>query len=384
LFEKNDLINTFEYCEELFAVGYVCDELADYSGALKYYKTARDVLEKKYQKTALYINVINNIAIILAEHGKVDRAVRYFTKARSIANLVGISGRDKSMLAYSIASCYVMKGDFARAALFYTESMKTFQLKGMELIDTFCNLGYCLEFLSTPSQAIGCFENSLVLFGNSPTENCREKYAVKLHIAHLYLMVNNDEKAKSVLTPLAEEIADTLGTQNMQYFDCVNLLSKIYSETDSSKALEYKKTALATLGRITAREHFLYCQTEREIVELYKNCGDFGSALEIISNYTDMAKKNGDVDTDNYVDCALIKADILRKQDRATEAIKLLEETVAQCSDERNGYVKCLLMLVHLYLQYGYGKSLYGIYDKFAKVRPGNSFDDMLDMSEDY
>ncbi len=383
LFEQKGLANTREYAEELFTIGYVCDVLADYVPALDYYKKAKDILEIADAQSLLLADVLNNSAIILAKHGRFDGAIRYFTMARLVVNK-NMNKKYAAALTYSIGSCYIMKKDYARAALYYTESMKTFQLKGLELVDTFCNLGYCLEVLSTPAQAIGCFENALVLFNAPKHEEKREFFAIKLRIARLYVETDNIQKALSMLNSLTEEIADEFGTQNMQYVYSVNMLSNIYTQIDGKMAAKYKKSAIGAMERITSKEHFMYKKMVRELAEIYRNSGDFTNALEAISQCTLTAQQSGNTDTDEYVNSAIIQADILRKQDKATEAISLLESIVYGCSNKREGYVQCILMLVHLYLQYGYGKALYGIYDKFVQVRPGNSFDDMLDMSEEY
>jgi tetratricopeptide (TPR) repeat protein len=146
----------------------------------------------------------------------------------------------------------------------------------------------------------------------------------------------------------------------------------------------YKKAALAAIEKITSHGSFLYTDTANELAALYRNSGQFEKAMDIISEYMRRAEEDGNTDTDGYVKNALIQADILRKQNKEKDAIKILEHIVFDCSNKHDDYVKCLLMLVHLYLQYGYGKSLYGVYNEFVKVKPGNSFDDMLDMSEDF
>lgn len=385
LFEEKGCTDTADGANELFIFGFILDRLGKYSDALKAYKGARDILKDSQPNSPVLARVMNNIGIILAEHGKKDGAIRHLTRAGVIEEkLHGRNSREYADVLYNLGSVHFMNGDYTRAAIVYTESMKIFQARDITLVDNFCCLGHCLEKLSNSSQASCCFENALLLVNNTGIGTLRDKFSIKLYIAGIRLSEGNLEEALRLYKELKEEISDTIGIRNMQYVECLDKLSRIYGEIDGKAAIEYKYGAIKALEKITSKKHFVYTEMLKELAELLKNNGDSNGAMDIISEYMTQAEQEGDIDTDAYVRSAYIQADILNKQKKVNDAIKLLERVVFNCSSSRNGYIKCLLMLVHLYLEYGCGKDLYGVYDRFVKVKPGNSFDDMLDMSEDY
>jgi tetratricopeptide (TPR) repeat protein len=279
-------LKTIEIANLYLFLGYGFIELGNHFEALKWYKKALVVFEKKFGKehpdTAI---IYNNIAEVYSIQGNYPEALEWYKKALVIFERV--LGKKNSITATTydnIAKVYLNQGKYPETLEWYKKGLAIFEKvlgkKHPDTAVTYSGIATAYYCQGNYFEALKWYEKSLVI---------REKVLGKKHpdtantynnIATVYSSQGKYPEALELHKKTLAIYEKVLGKEHLSTANTYNNLATVYTyQGKYSEALIWHKKALVIHEKILGTEHPNTATMYDNLAGVYINQGNYSEAL---------------------------------------------------------------------------------------------------------
>ncbi|MFH2096162.1 MAG: tetratricopeptide repeat protein, partial [Bacteroidota bacterium] len=248
--------------------------------SLKYAQQSLELSEEMGIK-AYIANAYLLLGIIYKNTGKLDDAIDAYLKSLKIAEEIDDSARISSCYN-NLGNIYQLQEKYNKAIEFYNKSLEIEERNGnpLQVSLRYYNIGAIYELLDSLNEAYEYYMNSLKI--EQEQHNYEGIYYAQYGLAGIETKRGNYSEAMDYIN---EAIANAEKTNNqLGKILCFSELARIYSAQKKyeSAILWYKKSI--ELARTIEYVNEIK-EGYRELVDIYKETGDFANALDYLEKF---------------------------------------------------------------------------------------------------
>lgn len=333
-YEENGDKDSIDYSIDMYNLGVAHDDVNNYPAAIDCYMKAKDIREKKNQKTVEYANIINNLAIDLSIMGKNKEALPLMKEAILIFDKnYGSSHIDYILALYNIGNIYADVKDYNKAIDYLRRALVKAQRKNgflkNDYADIYSSLAKCFERLGNYREAIRNYNNSIEVIENNL--DTKSFYYMSVLVSASLVCekakfydkaIKYSERALEIRTSIMEE-------KHLDYITSLNALASLYTKSKNyKKAMEKHEEILGLVKDMLGEEHAFYADSINNIGVDYGNMEDYENAIKYHEKALEIKNKIMGEDSANIAVTYISLGNIYSKMKEKEKAVEAYQKAL--------------------------------------------------------
>ncbi len=384
-YRAKKLVTPEEFGKDLFNLACAYDEGGNYEKAVSVYLKAADEIENNRGKCLKLSDVYNNIGIAHDKLHQHDTALAYFKKCYNLRSAL-LKETDKDLIdaCYNLASEYKNLHRFTDAAQYYAKALNSRSKKDIAYGDNLFNLGMC--YIETKDFALGGEYMKRAMEVYRQNSKGFEEYinALGFYSAFLYKSRKYEEAVENY-NVLIDAIKQNYGTDQHNYANALSQLADCYTKMGSpEKGITLKQKSINIIKKSMGTEHIIYATNLADLGHMYLNLNEYAKAAQLYSEALGIRSKILGVNNKECIDNINTLADIYMSMELYNKAEDIINYALNNLTVNKRVCGETVLHLVKKYMDIQDGEGLRRAYSLFNKIYPEKTFDEMLDIAEDF
>ena len=265
---------------------FICNYIADYDKALRYYTRAlRNAINRYGENHKDVATSYNNIGVVYCEQGDYSRALEYYKKALIICKYIyGENHKDVATSYNNIGGVYSEQGDYTQAWEYLEKALAIKELFGENhpaMATSYNNIGRVYDSQGNYARALEYYEKSLEIQKEIVGENHPNVAVSYGNIGLVYYHQGDYSHALEFCEKALEIQKSIFGETHPHIATSYGNIGLVYNnQGDYSHALEFCEKALTIYKDIVDENHPDVAINYNNIGLVYNNQGDYSHALE--------------------------------------------------------------------------------------------------------
>lgn len=386
IYEENNGTQTAYYADDAFNLACVYSKEGKLSKSTQLYNSAAEIIESHYGKNLKYSDILNNMAIDFNLMGLHNKSLEYFEEVYRIRKeILQIDNKDFVDSIFNLGGAYFDTEDFDNALAYHKEALNYRNEKDLDYADNLNMIGYDYEEQGEFEKSAEYFEEALDIIKKIEGARSEEYLKNLYYLGFVYEKAKNYVEAKNCYEKAVELIKTHIGESHPYYAEALNKLANMYFKCgNENKSLTLRMKALNLIKTIVGDNHIYYASNLKNIADIYLKKGDYARAEKMYLEELEIKERILGKDSEEYIKDLNLLCKVYIKSEKFDKAVPLLKETLENSEINKDLYMAFLLDLAYIYVKTCNTSQLYSIYEKFAELEPGLSFDEMLEDIKDF
>lgn len=391
LHKKNEKIDSYEYCVDLYNVAIFQQKVGNLFKACKFHNeniefftNIKKFKENSYSKdyAEVFVDTFTANGICLAKNQDLNMSLKNFEKAYKIAT-EHLKGTNKYLNSlHNLGCAYFNIEDYEKSIEILLKSLEYRQVKDIDYADTLNFLGYCYEEQKNYEKALYYFNKSILIIKGLEGISSNDYLANMYYLARVYEKAEDFENSIKYFEKSLCLIEKKFGEKSSYVAETLNKIANIYIKLkEEDKAIEIIQKSLKLIRSSYGENHIFYASTLKKLADTYFDIKDYKNALSYYEEESKIKKKIIGKDSSLYIDTLLnlVSANLKLNNTEKVDEIcnEIFNLTNLNVKDEV--YEKSLLLLAKILCTDEKSSKIFEIYENIKKINPTLTFDEMLE-----
>ncbi len=326
------------YTDALMEAGWLTGNTLNlFKEALSYLEKAERISNGRNEtKSSGYARLMNNIGVVYANKGQLDRALEYYLNSQSIRDKLGLQNTaGYASLMMNIGNVYTDKGQLDRALEYYLKDKIINDSLGLKNTAGYANLmmniGNVYAYKGQFDRALEYYLNFQFIYDSLGLQNTTSYASLMMNIGSVYGKMGQLDRALEYLLK-GKIIEDSLGLQNTAgHARLMMNIGAVYGEKGQiDRELEYHLNSQSIYDSLGLQNTTSYARLMNNIGSVYQIKGQLDRALEYYLNVQSIQDRLGLQNTADYAILMYNMALLYEKQgqrDRAGRHYRMAYDT---------------------------------------------------------